>query len=158
MAKSCRTHFWPTDRVAYQAPLSMEFPRQEYWSGLPFSSPGDIPNPGIEPTSRESAGRFFTAELPGKPHTDIKGWVILCCAGHCVQCRIISSFPSFSPLNASKTLLAELIYLLRKLENGQQSGDKIDKIVTVSKPQPKERKSYKAFHAYAVEEIGVAGD
>ena len=37
--------------VAYQAPLSMGFPRQEYWSGLPFPSPGDLPDPGIEPRS-----------------------------------------------------------------------------------------------------------
>ena len=37
--------------VVYQAPLSMEFSRQEYWSGLPFPSPGDLPNPGIEPRS-----------------------------------------------------------------------------------------------------------
>ena len=35
-------------RLAYQAPLSMEFPRQEYWSGLPFPSPGNLPHPGIE--------------------------------------------------------------------------------------------------------------
>ena len=37
--------------VAYQAPLSMGFSSQEYWNGLPFSSPGDLPNPGIEPES-----------------------------------------------------------------------------------------------------------
>ena len=37
--------------VAYQAPQSMEFSRQEYWSGLPFPSPGDLPDPGIEPRS-----------------------------------------------------------------------------------------------------------
>ena len=37
--------------VAYQAPLSMGFSRQEYWSGLPFSSPGDLPSPGIKPVS-----------------------------------------------------------------------------------------------------------
>ena len=37
--------------VAYQAPLSMGFSRQEYWSGLPFPSPGDLPDPGIEPWS-----------------------------------------------------------------------------------------------------------
>ena len=37
--------------VAYQAPQSMEFSRQEYWSGVPFPSPGDLPNPGIEPVS-----------------------------------------------------------------------------------------------------------
>ena len=53
--------------VAHQAPLSMGFPRQEYWSELPFLSPGDLPNPGIEPSSPALAGRFFTTELPGKP-------------------------------------------------------------------------------------------
>ena len=37
--------------VAYQAPQSMRFSRQEYWSGLPFPSPGDLPNPGIKPVS-----------------------------------------------------------------------------------------------------------
>ena len=49
--------------VARQAPLSMGFPRQEYWSGLPLPPPGDLPNPGIEPTSSVSlalAGGFFT--------------------------------------------------------------------------------------------------
>jgi len=40
--------------VAYQAPPSMGFSRQEYWSGLPFPSPGDLPDPGIEPTSPAS--------------------------------------------------------------------------------------------------------
>ena len=53
--------------VAHQAPLSMGFSRQEYWSELPFLSPGDLPNPGIEPSSPALAGRFFTTELPGKP-------------------------------------------------------------------------------------------
>ena len=49
--------------VPNQAPLSMGFPRQEYWSGLPFPSPGDLPDPGIKPASLTSpalAGRFFT--------------------------------------------------------------------------------------------------
>ena len=49
--------------VARQAPLSMGFPRQEYWSGLSFPSPGNLPDPGIKPTFPESpalAGRFFT--------------------------------------------------------------------------------------------------
>ena len=53
--------------VARQTLLSMGFPRQEYWSGLPFPSPGDLPDPGIEPTSSALAGRFFNNELPGKP-------------------------------------------------------------------------------------------
>ena len=53
---------------AHQAPLSMEFSRQQSWSGLPFPST-DLPNPGIERMSLASplAGRFFTAELPEKP-------------------------------------------------------------------------------------------
>ena len=54
--------------VAHQAPLSMGFPRQEYWSGLPFPSPGDLLNPGIEPTSPALAGGVFTIESTGKPH------------------------------------------------------------------------------------------
>ena len=45
--------------VAHQAPLSLEFPRQEYWSGLPFPSPGDFPDPGIEPVSPALADGFF---------------------------------------------------------------------------------------------------
>ena len=45
----------------------MGFPKQEYWRGLSFPSPGDLPNPGIEPTSSALAGGFFTAEPPGKP-------------------------------------------------------------------------------------------
>ena len=51
--------------VAHQASLSMRFPRQEYWSKLPFPSPGKPPDPGIEPASLVSAGRFFTTEPPG---------------------------------------------------------------------------------------------
>ena len=57
--------------IARQAPLSMEFSRQEYWSGLPFPTPGDLPDPGIEhlpPVSAMLAGGFFTTEPPGKPH------------------------------------------------------------------------------------------
>ena len=46
--------------VARQAPLSTGFLRQDYWSGLPFPSPGDLPDPGIKPGSPALAGRFFT--------------------------------------------------------------------------------------------------
>ena len=56
--------------VASQTPPSMGFPRQEYWSGLPFSTPGDLPDLGIEYTSLASAvlaGRFFPTVPPGKP-------------------------------------------------------------------------------------------
>ena len=50
-AQSCPTLCNPLDCVDCQTPLSMRFPRQEYWSGLPFPSPGDFPNPGIKPVS-----------------------------------------------------------------------------------------------------------
>ena len=53
--------------VTHQAPLSMEFPRQEYWSGLPFTSPGDLPYPGFEPVSLALAGRFFNTEPCRQP-------------------------------------------------------------------------------------------
>ena len=55
---------------AHQAPLSMELSRQEYWNGLPFHPPGDLPDQGIKPVTVESlalAGRFFITAPPGKP-------------------------------------------------------------------------------------------
>ena len=53
--------------VAHQAPLSMGFSRQEYWSGLPFPSPGDLPNLGIESTSPALQADALTSVPPGKP-------------------------------------------------------------------------------------------
>ena len=53
--------------IAHQAPLSMGFPRQEYWSGLPFSLPRALPDPGIEAETPALAGGFFTTAPPGKP-------------------------------------------------------------------------------------------
>ena len=52
---------------SHKAPLPTGFSRQEYWSVLPLSSPGDLPKPGIEPMSPALAGGFFTTEPPGKP-------------------------------------------------------------------------------------------
>ena len=53
--------------VAYQAPLSMGFSRQGYWSGLPFPSPGDLPDPGIKPRSPTLQAEALPSEPPGKP-------------------------------------------------------------------------------------------
>ena len=53
--------------VARQAPLSMEFSRKEYWNGKPFPSPGDLPNPGIEPQSPALQADSLPSEPPGKP-------------------------------------------------------------------------------------------
>ena len=60
--------------VALQAPLPMEFSRQEYWRGVPLSTQGDSPNPRIQPASLASpapAGRFFTTAPPGKSRTPL---------------------------------------------------------------------------------------
>ena len=60
---SCVRFFAAPLSVAHQTPVSMEFPRQGYWSGLPLPSPGELPDPGIEPESVVSlalAGGFFT--------------------------------------------------------------------------------------------------
>ena len=68
-AQSCLL-FSTLRTVAHQAPLFMEFSRQEYWSGLPFPSPGDLPDPRIKPMSPAFpalAGRFFSTTPPGKP-------------------------------------------------------------------------------------------
>ena len=67
VAKLCLTLCNPVDYIALQAPLSMGFSRQEYWSELPFPSLGDLPDLGIKPTSPALAGVFFTTEPPGKP-------------------------------------------------------------------------------------------
>ena len=98
--QSCLTLCEPMDCVACQAPLSMGFSRQKYWSGLPCPLPGDLPNPGIKPTSPASpalADEFFTISAtweahftsiqtqmlilspPGARHTESKcPWASLC--------------------------------------------------------------------------------
>ena len=75
------SHVWlfvTTWTVACQAPLSMGFSRQGYWSGLPFPSPGDVPNWGIKPGSPVSlalADKFSITEPPGKPNIHISHWI-----------------------------------------------------------------------------------
>ena len=63
---------WTPWTVAQQAPLSTGFSRQEYWSGLPFPPPGDLPNPGIKPKSPISQADSLPSEPPGKPSTPLK--------------------------------------------------------------------------------------
>ena len=59
--------------VAYQAPPSMGFSRQEYWSGVPFPSPGDLADPGIEPRSPALQADALPSEPPGKPTFQVTG-------------------------------------------------------------------------------------
>ena len=65
---SCVRLFATPWTVAHQAPPSIEFFRQEYWSGLPFPSPGDLPHPGIEPGSPALQADALPSKPPGKPN------------------------------------------------------------------------------------------
>ena len=65
---------WTTD---YQAPLSLGFSRQGYWSGLPFPSPGDLPDPGIKPGSSVLQADSLLSEPPGKPEVSVNILLIL---------------------------------------------------------------------------------
>ena len=73
VTKLCPTLATPWT-VAHQVPLSLGFPRQEYWSGLPLPSPRDLPDPGIEPMSPALADGFFTNRAPGKPFPKAGNW------------------------------------------------------------------------------------
>ena len=66
VTQSCPTLATPWT-VAHKGPLSMGFSRQEYWSGLSFPSPGDLPDPGIEPMSPALQADSLPTELGGKP-------------------------------------------------------------------------------------------
>ena len=70
---ACTSHSVVSDSlipwtVTHQTTLSMEFSRQEYWSGLPFPSPGDLPNPGTKPRSSALQADSLSSEPPGKPN------------------------------------------------------------------------------------------
>ena len=70
LCRAVLSHLWlfvTPWAVALQAPLSMEFSRQEYWSGLPFPPPGDLPNPGIKPGCPALQVVSLQSEPPGKP-------------------------------------------------------------------------------------------
>ena len=68
--------------VAHQAPLSMGFSRQEYWSGLPFPPPADLPDAGMVPASPALADGFFPTEPPGKPQKALWDYENIKCEHH----------------------------------------------------------------------------
>ena len=70
VAQSCPTLFDPID--SHQAPLSMELSRPEYWSGLLFPSPGDLPKSGTKPRSHTSQANYLPYEQPGKPISSVQ--------------------------------------------------------------------------------------
>ena len=85
--------------IACQAPLSKGLSRQECWNGLPFLSPGDLPNSWIEPVSPALAGRFFTTEPPGKLFLAINTFMLLPCMDGVLDAKNKSQrFPARAPL------------------------------------------------------------
>ena len=90
-----------------QAPLSMGFSRQEYWSGFPFPSPGDLPNPGLEPRSLVLAERFFTTEPPGKTILSSYWWNFLKPRWTLRNCGCDAIFGSNAIIFIVKTLIDE---------------------------------------------------
>ena len=88
---------WPRGRyVAQQAPLSMRFSRQEFWSGLPFPSPGDLPDPGIEPGSPALQAYSFTIRAPSRKFWNWEVQVLQLCPSFSRLCWLFSSVQSLS--------------------------------------------------------------
>ena len=101
-----RVQFFATPgTVAFQAPLSMGFSRQGYWSGLPCPSPGDLPNPGIKPRSSALRVDSLPAELPGKPPVSFYSRILISHenegARMCVLNRFQLCLTLCDPLNCS---------------------------------------------------------
>ena len=96
--------------VAHQVPLSVGFPRQEYWSKLSFPSPEDLPDPGIKPMSLVSpalADKFFTSEPPGRPFY-VLGTSQISSLAWIPTASILNKAMSFSPMIYCKILLSSL--------------------------------------------------
>ena len=89
VSKLCPTRWYPRD-CSPPGPFVHGFPRQEYWSGLPCLSPGDLSDPRIKPISPALAGRFFTTEPPGKPLTRVTPLLCFICWGFHLKLKLYS--------------------------------------------------------------------
>ena len=110
---------WPHELLAQQAPLSMGFPRQEYWRGLPLPPPGKLLDQGIKPRSPALQADSLPSEPPGKPNN---GWLESCKLGLVLQTKSSSQ---------NKSMLSILLYIcfLSVLSNGwmkESSGSCLD--------------------------------
>ena len=95
--QSCLTHCDPMT-IAHQVPLSMEFSRQEYWSGLSFPTLEDLPDPGIEPGSPALQADFLPSEPPGKPQVYLAAAVAKSLQSCLTLCDPIDGSPPGSPV------------------------------------------------------------
>ena len=91
--------------IVCQAPLSVELSRQEYWNGLSFPPPSDLPDPGIKPasfTSSALAGRFFSTEPPGKPKTELLPILNIWCVGKFWYVRKVNNNQYLSDITGTR--------------------------------------------------------
>ena len=96
--------------VAYQAPPSMGFSRQEYWSGLPFPSPGDLPHPGIKPGSPSLQADALPSEPPGnKKQSELSGY--LCMSAFYVSSYLFIYQESDMPEQLQSFICLSVVYL-----------------------------------------------
>ena len=119
VGKSCLTLCDPVT-VVRQAPLSMGFYRQEYWSGLPIPLPGDLSNQGIEPTSPASpilAGRFFTAESPWKLDFVYTYWLFKFLFKNCLPQTLSYVASIFQVFKISLVVLFIVPFVCRQFSN-----------------------------------------
>ena len=101
--------------VAHQPPLSMDFSRQEYWSGLPFPSPGDLLNPGIEPRSPTLQVDSLPTGLSGKPFIQPqKEWNIATCSN---IDRPRKNYTYWSKSNRKRQILYDITYMWNQKKN-----------------------------------------
>ena len=107
--------------VAHQAPLSMGFPRQEYWSRLPFLFPENLPVPGKEPMSPAFVGKSLTTEAPGKPITPRVNHNVNCgleviimyisLGSSIFACVKNCNVKKFAPLRYNKLVVREVVHV-----------------------------------------------
>ena len=121
--------------AAHLIPLSVEFSRQEYWSGLPFPNRGDLLNPGIEPASPALATRFFTIEIHGKLQERKTSGLI-------ISCSLLRNAASPVPLmNRGKYYTGECgqqfwggKWFRRQCLNVQQGWEKLNQLILPTFP------------------------
>ena len=111
--------------VAHQAPPSTGFSRQEYWSGLPFPFPGDLPDPGIEPRSPELQADTLTSEPPGKPSVTLALAKISnqlhCILGIEISPRVLASEEDALNQALEQTESSSRFILVKDLDQGTQN-------------------------------------
>ena len=111
--------------VAHQVPPSTGFSRQEYWSGLPFPFPGDLPDPGIEPRSPELQADTLTSEPPGKPSVTLALAKISnqlhCILGIEISPRVLASEEDALNQALEQTESSSRFILVKDLDQGTQN-------------------------------------